>query len=232
MAPLDVTHAAAREHVAADELGTIADLPPAPVRLIFDVETMRVVADPIRARILETMATRPSGSWSVREIAEDLGAPQTRLYHHVDLLVRHHLIRPVERRIVSRIVETRYRIAAHSIQLDPAMFATSRLEPATAGPAGAPDATIAAAFDAARRDAETAVQRGLVELDDDAAPAHRRMVIDRVVMTLSPERAAELHERLFAIADEFGDDAAPGGIATGMLLALYPMAPDEGQSDV
>ena len=199
-------------------IGLIDEAEPVPVRVIFDVETMRVVADPLRARILETMGGRPTGSWSVHELADAIEVPQTRLYHHIDMLVRHHLIRAVERRIVSRIVETRYRVAAHSIQLDPAMFATGQ-----GSPQAGSGATIGAAFDDARSEVEDAVQRGLVEVADDA-PAERRMVLDRVVMTLTPERAAELHERLFEIADEFGDDAAPGGVRTGMLLALYPMS--------
>lgn len=198
-------------------VGSFADVQPVPVRMIFDVETMRVVADPLRARILATMAGRPSGSWSVRELATALDVPQTRLYHHIELLVRHHLIRAVERRIVSRIVQTRYRIAASSIQLDPTMFATHPEEPIFGS-----GATIASVFDAARREVEAAVRLGLVQLTPDAPP-ERRLVMDRVAMVLSPERAAELHERLFALADEFGDDAALGGTATGMVLALYPM---------
>jgi DNA-binding transcriptional ArsR family regulator len=203
------------------ELGVIADAEPAPVRMIFDVETMRVVADPVRARILEAMAGRTNGSWSVRELAELLAVPQTRLYHHVELLVRHHLIRPVERRIVSRIVETRYRIAARSIQLDPAMF-SSPVDASTVGATSTEStATVTDVFDGARREVEAAVRLGLVQLTDDA-PAERRLVLDRVVMRLSPGRAAELHERLFALADEFGDDDAPDGTAIGMVLALYP----------
>ncbi len=203
------------------EIGALADVEPAAIRLIFDVDTMRVVADGLRARILETMAARASGSWSVRELAEAIDVPQTRLYHHVDLLVRHHLIRPVERRIVSRIVETRYRIAARSIQLDPSMFSAPR-EPGTDTASGS-EATIAAAFDGARRDVETALRTGVVLLAEDA-PSERRLVLDRVSMRLSAKRAAELHERLFALANEFGDDQTSDGTPTGMFLALYPIA--------
>ncbi len=223
MAPSPGTHKEPAE--VSLSIGLIDEAEPVPVRVIFDVETMRVVADPLRARILEAMGGRPDGSWSVHELADALDVPQTRLYHHIDLLVRHHLIRAVERRIVSRIIETRYRVAAHSIQLDPAMFATGQGSKQVGS-----GATIGAAFDDARRELEDAVRGGLVELADDA-PAERRMVLDRVVMRLTPARAAELHERLFAIADEFGDDATPGGVRTGMLLALYPTSPERRTTD-
>ena len=49
----------------------------------------------------------PSRSWRPRS-----GVPQTRLYHHVELLLERDLIRPVERRVVSGIIETRYRVVA------------------------------------------------------------------------------------------------------------------------
>src|SRR6185295_7913316 len=109
---------AARPASAVDGAAApMADVAPAAIRTIFDLDTMRVVAEPLRARILGVMAERPSGSWSVGEIATAVGATRTRLYHHVAILVRHHLIRAVERRIVGRIVETRYRVVARSILL-------------------------------------------------------------------------------------------------------------------
>src|ERR1043165_9400136 len=88
------------------------DAPPEAERLISDAETLKALSDPLRLRILETMVTRAAEPWSVKELATAMGVPQTRLYHHIDLLVERDLIRAAAQRVVSGIIETRYRIAA------------------------------------------------------------------------------------------------------------------------
>src|SRR5262245_46354904 len=85
----------------------LVDLPPEPERLVADVETLKALSDPLRLRIIERMVTRIDEPWTVKELAAELGVPPTRLYHHVDLLLERELIRPVERRVVSGIIETR-----------------------------------------------------------------------------------------------------------------------------
>lgn len=192
---------------------------PAPVRLIFDIDTVRAVGHPLRARIIESMRGRPDDSWSVRELAAAIDVPATRLYHHVDVLVRHHLIRPVERRIVANVAETRYRIGALTIQLDPGLFAGRAAAPAPAAGSGHTPGT---AFELAASEVRRAAEQGKIGLDEDAPP-HKRLVLDRVVMRLTPARAASLHARLFEIAHEYGDDDAPDGVEIGMLLGVYPM---------
>jgi DNA-binding transcriptional ArsR family regulator len=99
------------------------DFQPEDVRLIGDVESLRAISDPTRLRILETMVQRRDPAWSVKELAAEIGLPQTRLYHHVDLLLERDLIRAVERRVVSGIIETRYRVVAKSFQLDRRLLA-------------------------------------------------------------------------------------------------------------
>ncbi len=112
----------------SDELRDQGQLDPAfqpeDVRLIGDVESLRAISDPTRLRILETMVQRQDPAWSVKELAAEIGVPQTRLYHHVEQLVERDLIRAVERRIVSGIIETRYRVVARSFQLDRRLLAS------------------------------------------------------------------------------------------------------------
>ena len=96
---------------------------PQDVRMIGDIESLRAISDPTRLRILETMVQRQDPAWSVKELATEIGVPPTRLYHHVEQLLERDLIRPVERRIVSGIIETRYRVVAKSFQLDRRLLA-------------------------------------------------------------------------------------------------------------
>lgn len=200
------------------------------VRYIRDVEALKAISDPTRIRILETMVQRRSPAWSVKELAAALGLPQTRLYHHVDLLLEHGLIRPVERRVVSGIIETRYLPAAVSFQLDPALFA---------GDAGEGlevlHQTLVSIFDTARAEVERAIRTGAVDAGPDA-PSQRRLLVNRGVVRLSATRANELRRRLMELTQEFeADEAAPDdpeAISLGVVLAVYPLATPPESPDV
>jgi DNA-binding transcriptional ArsR family regulator len=199
------------------------------IRRVGDVETLRAISDPTRMRLLETMVTRTGQPWSVKELAAELGLPQTRLYHHIDLLLGRDLIRAVEQRVVSGIIETRYRVVARSFQLDRRLFA---------GDAGAADETrqalhdtLLAVFDSARDEVEAAI--GIVAADTDPeVQHHRRLLVSRGMTRLSPERAVELRSRLEALEAEFEHDDAPYGEPYGLLLAVYPLAPTPEHDDV
>lgn len=203
----------------------VVDFEPAAQRLISDVKTMRALSDPLRLRILEAMLHDSHGPWSAKELAEALEVPQTRLYHHIEQLVAHDLIRPSERRIVARVVETRYRIVARSLQLDRSLFSTLSQE----GRAGFQD-SIAAIFDVTRDELAAAFRLGLI--DSGVEPeAERRLLVSRGTFSLTAERAAELRTRLIALLSEFEADAAPDGQASSLLIALYPQPASIGGSD-
>ena len=198
-----------------------ADFKTEAVRTIGDVETLKVLSDPLRLRIIETLVQRSDPPWSVKEIAAALGVPQTRLYHHVDQLVEHDLVRPVERRVVSGIIETRYRVVARSFQLDRRMFVGGSEESRAAL-----HETLVSVFDTARHEIEVAIHLGSIDVSD-GAPPERRLVLSRGVVHLSPVRAAELRERLLAMLEEFEVDSDPadGSAAYGTVLAVYPLPP-------
>ena len=194
------------------------DLEPEEVRYIRDVETLRAISDATRMRILETMVQRRDPAWSVKELAAALDLPQTRLYHHVELLLDRDLIRPVERRVVSGIIETRYNVVATSFQLDRALFAADSDE----GLAVLHE-TLRAVFDTARSELELAIRLRSVDASPDAAP-DRRLLLSRGLARLSPVRATELRERLTGLLEEYGaDDDATDAMAWGLVIALYPM---------
>jgi len=190
---------------------------PEAVRLVGDVETLRAMSDPTRMRILETMVTRMDPAWSVKDLAASLGVPQTRLYHHVDLLAARGLVRAVEQRVVSGIIETRYRVAARSFQLDRRLFAGDEDESRRVL-----HETIIAMFDTARSEIEAAIHLGLADPAGDA-PEHRRLMLSRGIARLSPERAAELYRRLRELEAEFDQDEAPDGEPYGLVVAVYPL---------
>ncbi len=183
-----------------------ADFEPEDVRYIRDVDTLRAISDPTRMRILEAMVQRRSPAWSVKELAAALEMPQTRLYHHVDLLLAQDLIRAVERRVVSGIIETRYNVAARSFQLDRALFAGGSAE----GFAVLSE-TLAAVFDTARAEVELAIRLGVINPGAET-PAERGLMLTRGLARLTPARAAR------------APPAPPGAVRRSSTTT--PMAPD------
>ena len=93
-------------------------------RTISDVETLRTLADPLRLAILSAlMDDGPEFRvMSVKELAEELGEPQTKLYRHVKQLEAAGLIRVAASRLVSGIVEQRYQASQRDISLGPELL--------------------------------------------------------------------------------------------------------------
>src|SRR5436190_15869195 len=80
------------------------------------VERLKAVADPIRIRLILELL---DGKRTVKELAEALGVPPTRLYYHVKILERHGLIEVANRRMVSGIEERTYRAASKDWTVTP-----------------------------------------------------------------------------------------------------------------
>jgi len=94
--------------------------PPQPVKLIHDLETLRVLTDPLRMRILSLLSQQPR---TVKEVAQALEIPPTRLYYHFNLLEKHGLIRVTATRVVSGIIEKHYQVTAYEFNVDRQLLA-------------------------------------------------------------------------------------------------------------
>lgn len=190
-------------------------------RTISDVETLKALSDPVRLRILETMVQAPDEDWTVKRIAAALEVGPTKLYHHIGILEEHGFIRPAGQRVVSGIIETRYRIAQLSVRLDRALLSGGSTDEAAA----AVDEVMRSIFDTAREDVGRALRAGHMSIEGEGAPS--RGVLRQDLTRLTPARAAELKERLVALLNEFEADAdgEPGPDATpfGVLVAFYPV---------
>jgi DNA-binding transcriptional ArsR family regulator len=206
----------------ADENPLQPGFVPEPLMLISSAETLRALSDPTRMRLLEVMVQRQDPAWSVKELASALAVPTTRLYHHVEQLLAHGIVVPVEQRVVSGIIETRYRVAALSFQLDRRLFEG---DPGAASQASH-DALVTI-FDAAREEIEAAM-RSAVETPPQVGPdgTGDGILVVRSVARLSPARAAEYRRRLTELQAAFDDDAdAADATPWGVLLTVYPMPP-------
>lgn len=97
-----------------------------------NLEQMKVLADPRRIRILELLGDEER---TTKQVAEILGEPPTRLYHHVAALARVGLIRLARTRPSRGALEKYYVAVAKAFSADPKLF-TSRRGPQAAEAAG------------------------------------------------------------------------------------------------
>lgn len=193
---------------------------PLPVRKVDDVQTLKALSDPIRVAILRAlMGGGPSSPrvMSVKELAEELGEPQTKLYRHVKQLDARGLVQVAGTRVVSGILENRYRTGQLSLDIDREFLG---------GSVGADDR--AQAFTAIMDNFVTEfagdLRTGRVDFESDPSPeqSYRKLVMSRSIGFLPAAKAAEFRDRLAALVDELqNDETAEDGVPFRFLMVYY-----------
>lgn len=197
-------------------LGSVALDAPIPWREIKDVDTLRIVADPIRVAILRVLMNdaefRPP-VMSAKELAAALHEPQTKLYRHLKQLEEAGLIQVAETRLVSGIVEQRYRTAQLSIGMSPELVIDPETRNETLSMAGA-------AFNDFRDEMLGNARAGRLRLDsEDQVSAG--LILQSVSARVPRDRAAEFHKRIAEIIKEFNASGDPDGAPLRLFVAMY-----------
>ena len=180
------------------------DFKPAEVFPIDDLETLKLIVTEPRIEIIELLR-KPS---SVGELADRMGVPRTRLYHHINTLEEIGAIVVVDERRAGALNEKIYQVAARSFQPSEKFLDSATPKEQAIG-------ILDSLFSITRTDLVRAVQRGQVSLSDPESK--RSMTIARHMLTLTPERRAELVDRLASLILEFADheeseDTEPFGL--------------------
>ena len=162
------------------------DPPPgarAPRRFTMDkLEQVRVLAHPLRLRLLEAFATAPR---TTRQVADLLGVHPTRLYHHVNALEKVGLVRLRETRPVRGTVEKYFEAVGRRLAVKPGLF-----DPRAAADVGSQllDITRGELLDALERTGRT--------------PAHLKPLALRMTVRGSPARIAAVRRRVMRFIKE------------------------------
>src|SRR5690606_22394627 len=140
---------------------------------ITDFETLKIVADPLRAQIFELLIQAPG---TVRQVAEKLGQSASKLYYHLGLLEKAGLIRVVETRMVANMVEKQYQATAQNSEVDRGLltFATD------AGKEHI-NTVLASTLDHTRDDILRSLAARYFALDQGAGQRPRRVMLNRVL---------------------------------------------------
>ncbi len=181
---------------------------------IDDIEVLEQLASPLRLRILFHLR-QPR---SVRELAERMGMPVTRLYYHVGILEEAGAIGVVETRKRGPQLERVYRIVAHSLRPAPDIVTSGRVDAQRFAEAAA-----SLIIDSARAElTESLTAHAAAGFD----PTSIRGSLGRTIVSIPPDRAGEVIERLEAFIAELKDEEDPDdGQAFGFTYTFFAMEP-------
>jgi DNA-binding transcriptional ArsR family regulator len=187
---------------------------------IEDLETLKIIADPLRYQIFETLVLQPQ---TVRQVADKLGLSPNRLYYHVNLLEEHGLIRVDQERVVANIIERVYAVTAPCLDI-----ARSLLSFRTEEGKNNIHTMVASTIDVTREDLFRSLDARAVELAQGAGEQARALMLTRVLSRIDDARAREFVSRLTGLVQEFeaGDDGETAGGETlpayALMVAFYP----------
>lgn len=197
---------------------------PAAELVIADLETLKVLADPLRLSILEYLM-RPS---TVKRIAEKINKPATKLYYHFNLLEKHGLIVLVDTRIVSGIIEKHYQAAARIYRV-----AKDLLAPGSTEFDEGLELTLSGMFASTKQEILDNIHDATIDMATDS-PWHRRMSLSQSRFDLDERQFVSLRDKLFGLLEDFNrlseDNLSAGktGLTTlKMMWVTYPIqSPD------
>jgi predicted ArsR family transcriptional regulator len=196
---------------------------------IKDLETLKVISDPLRMRILDSigLANQLGELRTVKQCAEELDTPPAKLYYHINMLEKHGLIKVADTQIVSGIIEKHYQITAHSIMIDRDLLSTgvSKDEKAEAVMS-----LLDSTLDAVRADMLRLVQAITHNEETSVKFSGKRGQITRENARLSPAQAEAFNERLLALMEEFRLMSSPEGEGSniyGLTIIFNPVLDNE-----
>lgn len=185
-------------------------LPIDPLFTITDLETLKVVSDPLRMRVLDRigLANQLGELRTVKQLAEEVDTPASKLYYHINMLEKHGLIQVAETQIVSGILEKHYQITAHSITIDRELLSAGVSKDEKAA---AVMSLLDSTLDAVRADMVRLVKGIMEDETIEAKFSGRRGQITRENARLTPAQAEAFNQRLLALMEEFRNMSPPEG---------------------
>jgi DNA-binding transcriptional ArsR family regulator len=175
--------------------------------VIDDVETLKAIAEPTRAALIELLAEPRT----VTQLAGALDVPRTRLYHHVEVLQAKGIVDQVDERRAGALTERVYALTAKLIRPSARLVRSGDTDERIS-------ALLTLLFDTTKADLQRCFATGEVGLDDSA------LGLGRSISYLAPEQAAELIRELEALVARFdaAHESSRDRRPFAFVWALYP----------
>lgn len=178
-------------------------------RLTFDdPATLRVLYDPLKFAVVGLL----NQPMAVKEIAERLGEPISRLYYHVRILERHGLIRAAAERSVGSNIERLYERTAEEFSFS--------------GPHAAPPSS--AHLSEQLRTSLQRVSDGIQWVHEGDVGGRFSMAMDYVEAKVPVEKVEEFITKLSQLTQMLSDTGGEEEVTYGFVYALTPVRPREG----
>ncbi|UCE00243.1 MAG: winged helix-turn-helix transcriptional regulator [Chloroflexota bacterium] len=194
------------------------EIKPAPVMMIKDLETLKILADPLRNQILEILAPE---KLTVTQIADKLGLVPSKLYYHINLLEKHGLIQEVETVVKANIIEKIYWITAYECRMDENLcnFSTPQGRQSI-------QTTMVSPIETTREDILRSLEARATALEKGAEEHPRQVVIFREIRSMTDQQADEFAARIKTVLEDFEqfeeDDSATDAHKRALTVAYYP----------
>jgi DNA-binding transcriptional ArsR family regulator len=196
-------------------------------RTVTDLETLRVLADPLRLSIIGAFPTDISRRhpMSVKEIAERIDEGQTKLYRHVKKLEDVGLIYVAETRVVSGIIEKRYLPAQKRLVFSGTLLGQQAEQEDLTD-------TFEALMDAVRDRLRTEIRAGRVQLSPPPDGPDLTPQIGSIRVNMTLERYLKLQAAVLDLIDNIGpSDEGPDTFPVQLHAVLFATS-DPPDSDV
>jgi DNA-binding transcriptional ArsR family regulator len=196
---------------------------PEEVQIITDLETLQVVADPLRLRLLALLRREPQ---TVKTLAAALEIATTKLYYHIKLLEERGLIRIAGVRPGAGPAEKEYEVTAYRLAVDRAL-----LSPNAPAPDDALETFLSLILDQTKTEVLRSVRAGLID-PDPAIDDPSGLALGRIWLRLTPAEATEFYRKVIEIEREYAnrhseDDTDPTVRRYEMLIGLYATLPPD-----
>lgn len=180
------------------------------------LEALKVYFDPMRQKIVQEIAIEPK---SVREIADALDVPFTRLYYHIKMLEKHRIIRLVDTVSMSGAIEEKYyQVAARHFVVDRSLLTVVDDENNMPGL----DLAISTLVDETTAELRISAREGLIDIQAES-PDPEALLLRRAVFRLTRDDARALHQDMLDLLARYHDRTAGTGDQTySLMVSVFP----------
>jgi DNA-binding transcriptional ArsR family regulator len=206
------------------------DFRPADVMVIDDLETLKLIYDPLRLQILEAFGAEPR---SVKQVAADLSMRPNKLYYHVNRLEAAGILKMVRTQIIGHMVEKLYQTAARHFQMK-----RDNLSAATSADISQARQKLLLGFDLFLRTTERNFTQGLEsqQIDLFQNPPHpHALLLWNGYTRLSPSLAIQTQQKILDLLSAIGKAPPPlpeeGSLQYAYAVVFIPTALVIGQDE-
>ena len=188
------------------------------IMVLTELEQIKVLADPLRIRILEELCEERT----TKQVAERLGEKPTKLYHHVDALERVGLIELTRTRQNRGTLEKYYLAVARAFRADPQAFAGGEAQDDEKDALRSVVSTV--------MDSTTSEMMALIDSGHGVEGLEDEGLLSFLEIRGTREQLTEIRDRLMGIVQDLTDRAAAlegeeGPERYRLMIASFPLPP-------